>query len=253
MVVVEQFCSWSAWRMNSTSIARARTGSALVVRLGDLPHHREEVLGEAQVVVRVDEGHAHAETVRRGGEGRHLGDEPHDLAIAHPGVGDVLRLGIERRERCDRRDEHAHRVRVVVEALEESLAHVLVDEGVVGDLAHPLGELHGRRQLAVEQQVGDLEVGRALGQLLDRVAAVLQDPGVAVDVGDRALALGGRGEPGIVEPDPREQLRPGARVDGAVDDGDLDGLARSVVGDGDAVGHAGHLLARHDLGGFQGD
>ena len=25
---VEQFCSWSAWRMNSTSIARAKTGCA---------------------------------------------------------------------------------------------------------------------------------------------------------------------------------------------------------------------------------
>ncbi len=26
MAVVPQFCSWSAWRMNSTSIARSRTG-----------------------------------------------------------------------------------------------------------------------------------------------------------------------------------------------------------------------------------
>ena len=28
MAVVEQFCSWSAWRMNRTSRARASTGSA---------------------------------------------------------------------------------------------------------------------------------------------------------------------------------------------------------------------------------
>ena len=49
----------------------------------------------------------------------------------------------------------------------------------------PLVELRLRRQLAVDEQVGDLEVGRLLGELLDRVAAVLEDALVAVDVGDR--------------------------------------------------------------------
>ena len=29
MAEVEQFCSWSAWRMNSTSRARSRTGFTL--------------------------------------------------------------------------------------------------------------------------------------------------------------------------------------------------------------------------------
>ena len=49
--------------------------------------------------------------------------------------------------------------------------------------------LHARErltvgQLAVDEEVGDLQEGRGLGQLLDRVAAVAQDPGRAVDVGD---------------------------------------------------------------------
>jgi hypothetical protein len=56
---------------------------------------------------------------------------------------------------------------------------------------HPLVELGLVRQLTVQQQVGDLQERGALGQLLDRVAAVLEDPGVAVDVGDGAAA-GGR-------------------------------------------------------------
>ncbi len=36
-------------------------------------------------------------------------------------------------------------------------------------------ELLGGGQLAVDQEVGDLEVGGLLGQLLDRVAAVAED------------------------------------------------------------------------------
>jgi hypothetical protein len=47
---------------------------------------------------------------------------------------------------------------------------------VVTDLVVPLGELVGRRQLAVEQQPGDLEVRAVLRELLDRVAAIAQDP-----------------------------------------------------------------------------
>ena len=50
---------------------------------------------------------------------------------------DVLGLGVEGRQRGDRRHEHAHRVGVVVEALDEPLAHVLVDERVVRDVVHP--------------------------------------------------------------------------------------------------------------------
>ena len=54
------------------------------------------------------------------------------------------------------------------------------------------------RQLAVEQQVADLEEVRLLGQLLDRIAAIEQHALVAVDVGDARRAVGGRGEARIV-------------------------------------------------------
>ena len=92
--------------------------------------------------------------------------------------------------------DHRHRVRVAPEAAEE-IRHLLVQHGVVGDAALEVLELGGGRQLAVEQQVGDLEEVRLVGQLLDRVAAVEQLALVAVDIGDRALAGAGRGVAGV--------------------------------------------------------
>ena len=74
---------------------------------------------------------------------------------------------------------------VVVESVDEPLAHVLVDERVMGDVEHPLIELRLVGELTVQQEVRHFEVGRVLGQLLDRVAAVAQDAGIAVEVGDR--------------------------------------------------------------------
>ena len=208
----------------------------------DLPHHRQEVLAEAQR--RRRGGRTASPTVKRwrGGERRHLGDQAHDLELAVLGVGDVLGLRVEGRERRDRGDEHPHRVGALVEAGDEPLDELLVDEGVTGDVGVPGGQLCCCRQLAVGQQVGDLEVGGLLGELLDRVAPVLEDPGLAVDEGDRALAQRRRREARG-----RRTRRRGAawrtrRGDPAVDDRDLDRLAGAVVGDGDALGHDGDLL-----------
>jgi len=78
-------------------------------------------------------------------------------------------------------------VGVVAEGLEQVL-DVLVDESVVDDVELPALELGLGRELAEDEQVGDLEVARALAELLDRVAAVLEDPLLAVDEGDRRPA-----------------------------------------------------------------
>ena len=131
---------------------------------------------------------------------------------------------------------------VVVEALHEPLAHVLVDEGVVGDLVDPLVELLGGGQLSVDQQVRHLEVGRLLGQLLDRVAAVAQHAVVAVEVGDRARGQGRRHERRVREPDARQQLAPGVGGDSAIGDRYLDGFACAVVSDGDRFSHGSPSL-----------
>jgi hypothetical protein len=78
-------------------------------------------------------------------------------------------------------------VGVVVEPLQEALPYVLVDVRVRRDLALPGFELAGVRELAVEEQIGNLEKRRALGQLLDRIAAIAQDPGLAVEEGSGPL------------------------------------------------------------------
>ena len=162
----------------------------LVLELGHLVEHRQEVAGVGEVVVRVDVRLAARVAEGEGGERRHLGDQADGLDRAALRVVDVLGVRVEGRKRPDRPEKHPHRVGVVAEALHEAL-DVLVDEGVDRDQVGPLGELVGGGKLAVDQQVGDLQVAGVLGQLLDRVAPVLEDSLVAVDEGDRRPARGG--------------------------------------------------------------
>jgi len=62
-----------------------------------------------------------------------------------------------------------------------------VDESVRQDLVLEHPQLLRGGQRAVDEQVGRLEVGRVLRELLDRVAAVAQDAAFAIDVRDLAL------------------------------------------------------------------
>src|SRR5579875_2871675 len=164
-------------------------GVRRVLELGHLEEHREEVAGVGQLVVRVDVRQAAAVAVGEGGDRGHLADQPPRLHPPRLEVHHVLRVGIEGRERPDRADDDAHRVGVVAEPLDEAL-DVLVEERVHADVVPPHLEVRGRRQLALDDEVGHLEVVALLGQLLDRVAAVAEDAALAVDVGDGALARG---------------------------------------------------------------
>jgi len=78
-------------------------------------------------------------------------------------------------------------MRVVMEAIHE-LLDVLVDHGVVGDVVGPLVELRARGEFAVEDEICGLQKRAPLGQLLDGVAPILQDPLLPIDEGDRTLA-----------------------------------------------------------------
>ena len=207
------------------------------VVLADPPHHVEEVGGEAQRVVGVDEREARAEPMAARRERRHLRDEAEDLLVAGLRVEDVLRVVVEGRQRSDGRDEHPHRVRVVVEPVHEPLAHVLVDERVVRDVRGPQVELVGGRQLAVQQQVRHFEVRRLLGELLDRIPAVAQDAGVAIEVRDGARTGRGGEERRVVHPQVWVELSKLRRREHPVGDVDSDLFAGAVVDDGDGVSH----------------
>jgi len=58
--------------------------------------------------------------------------------------------------------------------------------------------LRRRREFPVQQEIAGLQEVALLGELLDRVAAVFQDAGVAVDIGDLGLAAAGGGEAGVI-------------------------------------------------------
>jgi hypothetical protein len=111
-----------------------------VRRLRHPEHHLEEVRGVAQLVVRPDIRQPLAVAVRVGGDGRHLADQPEHLEVTVVDVADGLRFRIEGRQRADGAEEHAHRMRVVVEAVHE-LLDVLVDHRVQRDLLAPRLEL----------------------------------------------------------------------------------------------------------------
>ena len=216
----------------------------LVLDLGHLEHHREEVAGVGQVVVRIDVGQPEVVAVGERGQRRHLGDQAHGGHVPLLLVVDVLGVGVEGRQGAGGGEQHPHRVGVVAEALDE-LLDVLVDEGVVGDLEDPLVELLAGGQLAVDEEVGDLEVAGVLAELLDRIAAVLQHAGLAVDVGDRAAA----GRRVRVRRVVRHQaevvlgdldLTEVHRLDGPVGDLELVALAGAVVGDAERVACRGY-------------
>ncbi len=222
--------------------------------LAHLEQHREEVRGVAELVVGVDERLALRVPERPGAEGRHLGDHPDDLHVPVVGVADVAGVRVERREGPDRRHQHPHRVRVVAEPLHE-LLDVLVHERVVGDLVHPGVVLRLGRQGAVHQEVGDLEEVGLLGQLLDGVAAVLEDPLLAVDEGDGAAAGGGVHEAGVVDREPGFvvvglDLPDVGGLDGAVGDRYVVLLPGAVVPDGQRLsrllGHPANLVRGRD-------
>ena len=130
-------------------------------------------------------------------QGRDLRDHPHRSDHALLRIVDVGRVVVEGGERADRSDHDRHRMRVTAEALEEP-GHLLVHHRVMGHAMVEVELLRLGRELPVKQEIAGLEEVALLGELLDRVAAVFQDAGIAVDVGDLGLAAAGRREAGVI-------------------------------------------------------
>ena len=94
---------------------------------------------------------------------------------------------VEGRQGPDHAAHDRHRMRIAPESAEEG-GDLFVHHGVVGDGVQEIVALLAVRQVAVQQQVGNLEEMAVLGEFLDRVAAVQQDPRLSVDVGQAGLA-----------------------------------------------------------------
>jgi hypothetical protein len=112
----------------------------------------------------------------------------------------------------------------------------------------PFLELLLVRQLAVDEQVGDLQVARLLGELFNGVSAVFEDALVAVDEGDCRATRRRRHVGGVVGHEAEVVVRglDLAQLGGAdrvVLDGDLVLLSGPVVGDGEGVGRGGYSAA----------
>ena len=161
------------------------------------------------------------------------------------GVVQVDRIGVERRQRADEPVSTAigcaSRRKPRRKNCICSLTIVCVRHAVRRSRAFCVGV----RQLAVEQQVADLEEVAVHRELLDRVAAVQQLALVAVDVGDRRVARRGRQEARVVgelaglavqRPDV-DDVGP----DRAGEDREADG--RRAVGEGQGGGAVGHWYA----------
>ena len=217
-------------------------GVRRVLQLGHLEQHVQEVASEAEVVVGLDVWAPDAVPVGVGRNRGRLGDEPQHLQLAPCGVVDRLAVLVEGRHRRHRAHEHAHRMRVVVEALDE-LLDVLMHHRVHGHLMLPVLQLGRRRQLAVQQQVRRLEVGAVLGQLLDGIAPILEHADVAVDEGDAAAARRGVHERRVVGQQTGVvgciglDLLEISGLDRTIGDGKIVRLARAVVGDCERVSH----------------
>lgn len=153
-------------------VERAREARVGPVRWGRSStgvEHEQEIFGVRQALV-WDGGPrgASCPTSARGamvgqrGDGRHLGNEPHDLLVLHlPRTVDVLSrqrrvlLRMAARQRRERDEDGAHEVRVVRERRDGR-----GDGGREGRVAReglgPGRELRGRRESAVDDKVGDL-------------------------------------------------------------------------------------------------
>ncbi len=164
----------------------------------DLPlQHVEEVGGLAQVGPGRKRRRAAADPAPGGDDG----GKPGDQADRHAHAGfprrpaDVRVVG---RQHADRGLEHVHGQSVRGQAA-QGVKDRVGNGPVGGDLLREGGKRPAVRELFEEQQVRDLLEGRALGQVLDQVAAVDQPARLAVHVADPGAGDGDPAQPGVDE------------------------------------------------------
>jgi len=122
----------------------------LILKFRSLEHHVQEVAFVAEIVIRIGILHADAVTVSEGGDGRHFRNQPVDLFLPTFLVKNVFGIRIKGRQRAERSFKHAHRMRVVVKAV-DYFFDALINERVIGDVTCPVRQLRPIRQLAIEE------------------------------------------------------------------------------------------------------
>ncbi len=168
-----------------------------VLRLGALPQHVHVILRIAELWIGVDIGKAHAMPVRACRQRRHLSDQPDNLFLTALRLQSVAHIRIEGGKGRHSADQNAHGMGIVMEAVHEFL-DVLVDQSVTHNQQVPVFEFLQGWQLPSQQQKCHLQEGTVLGKLLDRIAAIAQDPSVPIQVRDGTLTGGRVHEGGIV-------------------------------------------------------
>jgi hypothetical protein len=106
---------------------------------------------------------------------------------ALPGIIDIEVVVVEGGQGANHAAQDGHRMGIATEAVEEP-PDLLVQHGVAGDVLAEGRQLLRVGQFAFQQQIRHLDEIRMFGELLDRVAPVQQDAGIAIDVGDLAFA-----------------------------------------------------------------
>ena len=82
-----------------------------------------------------------------------------------------------------------------------------MQHGVIG---HTLAEfliLRGIGQIAIQQQIGNFEEARFFGQLINGIAAIQQNAGIAINIGDGAFAGSGRAIAGVKGENPKIAIK----------------------------------------------
>ena len=202
-------------------------------------HHVQEVAAVAAFRFGVNEGFADACLVREGGDSADLGDKARGGQLESAGdVFVVVETGSEKANRVHDGTENAHGVGAG-RHLTEKVQQVFVEQCVFGKQRAEMPQLLGVGQLAVNQEPCGFGEGGLFGQVLDGVAAVTENPLLAVHVGNGTLGAA-RVQVTVVQGHQAGTLAQSADVEtvfvfGAFNHGEF--VTLSVVIQGRFIGH----------------
>src|SRR5258705_2940037 len=124
----------------------------LILQLGSLEHHVEEVPLVSQIIVRIGILHPYAMTKSKGGYSGHFSNQPINLFPATFDIEDLFRVWIKRRERSQRGFKHTHWLCVVMQTI-DYFFYIFIYESVIGDVLCPLFQLRLGGKFALEQEI----------------------------------------------------------------------------------------------------